>query len=253
MARSSSDDEGDGDMGRGIRKLAGTTSGRGAWARRTALIACAAASVVAVAPASVWGAQPTGSLTVSPITGSTESYVVTVANTGKVEISGFEFIAGSPESPSQPKQLVPSSNCSYHGPIVCNVSLQPGASFQLCYQGAELSLFEGLVARLKPTGEIYGIGAGSNFRASPVSACPVAGFTTSSGSTGAGKCKVPKVVGKTQSSAEKAIRKAGCKVGTVKKKHSSHVKKGDVVSQGVGAGKSVATGTKVGLVVSKGK
>lgn len=217
------------------------------------LAACAAAAVVTLLPASALAAMPQASLTVAPITGSSGGYAVTVTNTGKVEMTGFEFVAGSPESPSQPKQLVPSSACSYHGFITCNASLQPGASFQMCYQGDELSLFEvDLVARLKPEGEIYGTGAGSNFRVAAVSACPVAGFTSSAGS-GAGKCKVPKVVGKSLASAEKAIRKAGCKVGTVKKKHSSHVKKGAVISQGVGAGKSVASATKIGLLVSKGR
>ncbi len=239
--------------GRAVRKLVEPVSENGARLRRIGVLVCIAASVVAAAPASASAAAAHGTLTVSPITGSAGGYLVTVTNTGKVEMTGFEFVAGSPESPSPPKQLVPGSACSYHGFVVCNVSLQPGASFQMCYAGAELSFFEvDLIARLKPEGEIFGNGAGAGFRGSPVSACPLPGFT-SSASGGTGKCKVPKVVGKTQGSAEKAIRKAGCKVGKVKKQHSSHIKKGDVLSQGVSAGKSVAPGTKVALVVSKGK
>ncbi len=69
----------------------------------------------------------------------------------------------------------------------------------------------------------------------------------------AGKRKVPTVLGKTRTSAEKAIRNAGLKVGAIKRKHSSHTKKGDVISQSVSPGKSVAAGTRVGLVVSAGK
>ncbi len=68
-----------------------------------------------------------------------------------------------------------------------------------------------------------------------------------------GKRKVPRVTGKTRASAEAAIRKAGLKVGAVKRKHSSHVKKGDVISQSLSSGRTVAAGTKVGLVVSAGK
>ncbi len=240
---------------RAVRRLRKAISGRGGAVRRAVLLGCMAAGVIAVAPVSAWAASAQGKLTVSPITGSASGYVVTVTNTGKVEMTGFEFVTGSPESPSPPKQIVPSSACSYHGFIVCNTSLQPGGSFQMCYTGAELSFFEvDLIAKLKPEGEIFGSGAGAGFRGSPVTACPLPGFTSStSGGGGSGKCKVPKVLGKAQVSAEKAIRKAGCKVGAIKKQRSSHVKKGDVVSQGVSAGKSVASGTKVGLLVSKGK
>ena len=78
-------------------------------------------------------------------------------------------------------------------------------------------------------------------------------ITVGSTSTRTGKARVPKVLGKLLASAEKAIRKAGLKVGTVKRKHSRHVKKGDVISQSVSSGKSVAAGTRVGLVVSAGK
>ena len=239
------------------RKLEAATPGPRAVTRRAgplgraSLLACAAAVALALTTASASAAMPHASLTVAPITGTSGGYVVSVVNTGKVEMTGFEFVAGSPESPSQPKQLVPSSACAYKGFIVCNTTLQPGATFQMCYQGAELSSFEvNLIARLKPEGEVYGVGAGENFRLPAVAACPVAGFTAGSG---AGKCTVPKLAGKTQSSAESAIKKAGCKVGSVKKKHSSKVKKGRVISQGVGAGKSEPSGTKVSLVVSKGK
>jgi hypothetical protein len=235
-------------------ELSATTSERGRRTRRAGLLACLAIGAIALAPTAAWAAKkPQASLTVAPITGSANSYVVTVVNTGQAEITGFEFAQGSPESASPPKQLVPSSACAFKGLVVCNTSLQPGASFQVCYEGAELSLFEVyLLARLKPEGEIFGTGAGSNFGAPAVSACPVAGFHSVGGSA-TDKCKVPKVLGKTQASAESAIKKAGCKVGAVKRKHSSHVKKGHVISQGVSAGKSEPSGTKVALVVSKGK
>jgi hypothetical protein len=66
-------------------------------------------------------------------------------------------------------------------------------------------------------------------------------------------CVVPNVKGKTKAKAEKAIKKAGCKVGKVTKKHSKKVNKGKVVSQSLKAGKKEPVGTKVKLVVSSGK
>jgi eukaryotic-like serine/threonine-protein kinase len=66
-------------------------------------------------------------------------------------------------------------------------------------------------------------------------------------------CKVPHVVDKKLSSAEKAITKAGCKVGRVSKKHSSKVAKGKVISEKPKAGSTKPAGTKVSLTVSKGK
>lgn len=65
--------------------------------------------------------------------------------------------------------------------------------------------------------------------------------------------KVPEVVGRLLASAEKAIRKAGLEVRAVRRKHSSRAKKRDVISQSVSPGRTVAAGTRVGLVVSAGK
>jgi hypothetical protein len=66
-------------------------------------------------------------------------------------------------------------------------------------------------------------------------------------------CVVPKVTGLTESAAAKRIKKAGCKVGKVTKKHSSKVHKGDVISSKPRAGTKEPTGTKVALVASIGK
>lgn len=63
-------------------------------------------------------------------------------------------------------------------------------------------------------------------------------------------CHVPNVVGMKLSAAEAAIKAAGCKVGKVKKK-TKHGKKGVVLSEKPKAGKVVALGTKVKLVVGK--
>ena len=53
--------------------------------------------------------------------------------------------------------------------------------------------------------------------------------------------------------ARRVITKAGCSPGNVRKAFSSKIAKGRVVSQKPAARASVVAGTKVSLVVSKGK
>ncbi len=64
-------------------------------------------------------------------------------------------------------------------------------------------------------------------------------------------CKVPKLKGKKAKAAKKALRKAHCAPGKVKHVFNGKVKKGKVVKGGK-PGNSLASGTKVKLVVSKG-
>jgi hypothetical protein len=66
-------------------------------------------------------------------------------------------------------------------------------------------------------------------------------------------CVVPKLAGMKQSSAEKALTAAGCKVGKLSKTTSSKVAKGKVISSKPKAGTKLNTGAKVALVVSAGK
>lgn len=66
------------------------------------------------------------------------------------------------------------------------------------------------------------------------------------------KVTVPDVVGKKDATAQSAIKEAGLKVGTVTYDYSDTVEKGKVVSQSVKAGKKVASGSTVDLVVSNG-
>ena len=67
------------------------------------------------------------------------------------------------------------------------------------------------------------------------------------------RCTVPGVQGKLLATAKTAIVNAGCAVGTIGYAYSATVGKGRVVSQKPAAGTKVAKGTKVALVVSKGK
>ncbi len=66
-------------------------------------------------------------------------------------------------------------------------------------------------------------------------------------------CIVPKVKGKKVKAARKALKKANCKVGKVKRSFSGKVKKGRVIKQRTKPGKVLPAGAKVGLKVSKGE
>jgi beta-lactam-binding protein with PASTA domain len=64
---------------------------------------------------------------------------------------------------------------------------------------------------------------------------------------------VPKVKGKALGAAKAAISRAHCKVGKVTKAYSVKVKSGRVISQSPAAGKHLANGAKVSLVISRGR
>lgn len=66
------------------------------------------------------------------------------------------------------------------------------------------------------------------------------------------RCLVPKVKGKTLAAAKSAVVKAHCAVGKVSRARSKRIKKGHVISQSPSAGRSLLSGSKVKLVVSKG-
>jgi hypothetical protein len=68
----------------------------------------------------------------------------------------------------------------------------------------------------------------------------------------AATCTVPNVRGRTQAAARRAILAAGCRPGPIRTSTSTTVPKGRVVRQTPAAGRRVARGTAVTLVVSRG-
>jgi hypothetical protein len=66
-------------------------------------------------------------------------------------------------------------------------------------------------------------------------------------------CIVPNVKRKPLATAKRKIAAAHCKTGKVKKANSKTVRKGRVISQRPRAGKKLVRGSKVDLVVSRGK
>jgi PASTA domain len=77
--------------------------------------------------------------------------------------------------------------------------------------------------------------------------------TSTTGTTGNGgtTCTVPNVKGDMLAAAKTAIRHAGCRAGTVKRRKSSKHNRGRVLSQTPRAGSSHADGTKVALTIGK--
>ena len=66
------------------------------------------------------------------------------------------------------------------------------------------------------------------------------------------KCKVPKTKGMKLPAAERALRRAHCRVGKIKHVNSKKIARGHVMSTTPHAGRRLAAGAKVALSVSKG-
>jgi subtilisin family serine protease len=67
------------------------------------------------------------------------------------------------------------------------------------------------------------------------------------------RCVVPNLKGKTVVAARKALKARRCALGRVKRAYSAKVKKGRIVSQNRRAGAKMKRGTKVAIVVSRGR
>lgn len=236
--------------------------------------------LTAAGPASAAPAATSTAATISdPAAEYFHSELVTVKNTGSEPITSFVIDAG--EEPGV-VHIVPGPACSEQlstgnaGTILCNLPLAPGAMAEVCFTPpTEAPGFLGFSVKVRGAGGEETKYALSS--ASPaVTSCPVAGFkkglenqgpgTPGSGNPGMGtpppsatttvpgttKCVVPKLKGKSLKLAKKAIIRAHCAVGKVKNAGSRRVKKGSVVSQGQPAGKSLPSGARINLTVSKG-
>ena len=67
------------------------------------------------------------------------------------------------------------------------------------------------------------------------------------------RCVVPKLAGKTVAAARRALRRAGCTLGKTTKRRSTKVRAGRVVSSNPKRGAHRRHGTRVALVVSRGR
>jgi hypothetical protein len=66
-------------------------------------------------------------------------------------------------------------------------------------------------------------------------------------------CKVPELRGKTLAAAKRALASARCAAGKITKKRSASVRQGRVLAQAPKAGTTHRTGTRVSLVISRGR
>src|SRR5262249_32751312 len=66
-------------------------------------------------------------------------------------------------------------------------------------------------------------------------------------------CVVPKLTGKTLAAAKRSITSHACSVGRIKHAASQTIKRGHVTSQSRKPGKRLRHGTRINLVVSKGR
>ena len=67
------------------------------------------------------------------------------------------------------------------------------------------------------------------------------------------RCIVPRVVGRTLPTAQRLIRRRGCRVGRVRRVRSTRARRGRVMRQTPRAGRRVVRGTRIALVVGRGR
>ena len=114
---------------------------------------------------------------------------------------------------------------------------------------ASVAVGSDIACAVLTAGDVVCWQAGATSDAEPVTE-PMA---TSTGAVlGVGNCVVPRVTGKALRAAKRALGKAHCGVGKVRRVHSSRVAAGRVVSQTPRHGRRLVFGAKVSLVVSRG-
>jgi hypothetical protein len=239
--------------------------------RFTALsIVSAAVALAGLAPAA-WGdfkGVPYGTLSLSA-SGKTLDYTLTLP----FPVSSFDFnFRSSTAAVNEEDKLIdmtasgfPAGSCAPNG----GGAEYPGCSF-IPTLGNERNFWPTipantpivghvLMAQLRPGDTVYALGWNGNENpfvhgntGLPVAQTHELTVGSSAPSPPAGRIRMPKLTGKLLASAESAIRRAGLKVGTIRRARSTRVGRGHVISQSVSPGRSVATGTRVGLVVSAG-
>jgi hypothetical protein len=168
----------------------------------------------------------------SPADGSTVSAPsVTVTGTARagsgvssVNVSGVSALVQPDGSWSADVPLSPGSNA-----VTALATDGAGATVQ-----AQVTIFD------QPPAPTPGPGPGSGPAPSPPP--PVAGPV----------CTVPRIKGMKLPAAKRALRRAHCRVGRIKHRHSKKVRRGRVVATSPGRGRRMVAGSKVELFVSSG-
>jgi uncharacterized repeat protein (TIGR02543 family) len=173
------------------------------------------------------GAQSADSNAVTPTASAPVRFTLTVAKSG----------AGSGTVTSS----VGAINCG----AICSAVFDQGTSVALTATASSGSTFAGWTGACSGTGSCT----------VTIDAAKTATATFSLNQTPPPpiKCVVPNVKRKTLATAKRKIAAAHCRTGTVTRTRSKTVPKGRVISQKPAPGKRLARGSKVNLVVSRGK
>jgi PASTA domain len=206
-------------------------------------LALTSAVSVAVMPSVAAGARESAVITysVTHVKSAPPITVVKITNRAMTTLTGIETHIAL--GYGLPEQVLPASTCTTHTEkFSCSLNVASGATTTICVQGSEIPVREGLYVKYaNGTTEIN-----EPELAGVATSCPLGSFG------GASKCVVPNVKGKKLGPATSALKGAHCAVGRITKVHSTHVRKGRVIAESPAAGRSLPSGAKVSLTLSKG-
>lgn len=162
------------------------------------------------------------------------TYTVQVRNHGPERASGVVLSDPLPAGATLISAVTPQGTCAAAAVLTCNLGL--------LRSGTTASVTIQLQSRLRNvtnTVAVSSLALDSNAGNDSATAL-------------ASQCVVPKLKRRSVKGAKKALRKANCKPGKVKRRYNGKVKKGKVIRGGKARGKLLPAGSKVKLVVSKG-
>jgi hypothetical protein len=171
-----------------------------------------------------------------------DTYLITLTNTDPSEaITRWAFVPTT----GTVRNVRPSPTCQGDSSVLCTKPVPSGTSMQVCFDDAQLPPSNAQFTLIEIRNAAN---AAKTLRPTVVAAvagCPVSNPPTV-------RCVVPKLAGKTLAAAKRALSRAHCGVGKITKKRSK-AKHGRVIAQSPKAGTKLPSGSKVKLVVSKGR
>jgi uncharacterized repeat protein (TIGR01451 family) len=170
------------------------------------------------------------------------TYTLIVANRGPLTAAAVTLSDPLPPGLALVSASASQGGCTSTAPVRCDLgSLASGANATVT-----------IVARAKAIGTISNTATVSSSTADPLTTNNSATSTTRVKAPLA-PCLVPNVKRKTLAAAKKAITRAHCKLGRVRLVSSSTVRRGRVIAQRPAPHRHLRNGSKVNLVVSRGR
>jgi uncharacterized repeat protein (TIGR01451 family) len=169
-------------------------------------------------------------------TGGEITYAIQVANNGPERAGGIVLSDPLPAGAKLVSATASQGTCTAAAAVACSLgALRPG---QVATLTLKLASGFGKVTNTATVASKAIDTNPANANATVVSSVPA--------------CVVPKLRGKSLRKAKKELRKAHCKLGKVKRRHSGKVQMSKVISFPKRRGKPLPVGTKVKLAVSQG-